>query len=110
MSDFYKTATLSADDTYTDWLDGAVIRKSVIGGAFMEGDLSISGSYVGVLTLQRRFKDSAVAIKDAHIFVTGEETEDTFRIAPDTEVRIGFKPGTYTSGTASVRLGLGVVS
>ena len=110
MSDFYKTATLTAEDTFTDWLDGSKIRKSVIGGSFMDGDVSVTGSYVGVITLQRRFIESAVTIYDAHSFESGEEAEDTFRIAPDTQVRIGFKTGNFTSGSATVRIGLGVIS
>lgn len=65
-------------------------------------NLSISGTWVGTLTLQRSF-DNAQNWHDVEQF-----TSNTQKVGDDPEdsiyYRIGFKTGDYTNGTAVVRI------
>lgn len=86
-------ATLSAGDTATLPLDTAHA------GTF---SLSISGTWVGTLTLQRTL-DADVGYTDVTTFTTNQE------LLVDEPVqgvlyRVGFKIGQYTSGSAVVVL------
>lgn len=88
------TASLSAQNTYTDWMTLSKYSKSF--------HLSISGTWAGTITLQRSV-DGGTTPLDVNTYT--ENVED-----PGDEVevgivyRAGFKTGKYTSGTAVVRI------
>ena len=69
-----------------------------------EGDvaISISGTFVATLTLQRSL-DGAVTWGDDDITYTAPH-EISIPTTEGATYRIGIKTGDYTSGTASVRL------
>jgi hypothetical protein len=83
------SASIGAQNTFTD-----SIRLS---GPF---DLSISGTFVGTVTVQRSYDNSAW--KDVDTFTA--PTED-YGFQPEIAwYRAGIKTGAYTSGTAVVSL------
>ena len=91
---FYRqkeTVSLSAQNTFTDPLP-----------LFGDFNLSLSGTWVGTVTLQRTFDEGTtwldVADYTANIEDRGFEPES------GVQYRAGFKTGEYTSGTAVVRL------
>lgn len=92
MSIEIQTASLIAQNTYTTKME--VSRK--------EFNLSVSGIWVGTLTLQRSF-DGGVTWLDVETYTSNVQKVGT---EPEHKVcyRIGFKAGEYTSGTAVVRL------
>jgi hypothetical protein len=96
-------ANLSAADTYTSVLSGEVLTyvdhnpNGVI-------DISIAGIFDGTLTLQRKFTDDT-EWRDCDTF--NAPFEGTLIGSADALYRVGFKAGEYTSGTASIRLGVG---
>ena len=83
---------ISAEDTFSD-------------GIYVEGDFSfsISGTFVGTVTVQRSF-DAGSTFRDVDSFTAPIETAGY-----DGELivvyRAGIKTGDYTSGTASIRIG-----
>ena len=84
------TADIDAQNTFTSGLD--------VKGNF---DLSISGTFVGTVTVQRSF-DGGQNWLDVDTFTGPVET---FGSQPTSAVyRVGIKTGDYTSGTASVAL------
>lgn len=82
---------ISAQNTFTPWV--------VLLGDF---DLSISGTWVGTLTLQRSF-DGGATVLDVNTYTANIEDPGS-AARGNTSYRIGFKTGAYTSGTANVRL------
>jgi len=64
-------------------------------------DVSVSGVFVGTVTLQRSF-DGGLTWVDVQTYQAPYEDQGTGTNA--TLYRIGFKPGQYTSGTANVLL------
>lgn len=88
------TASLSAANTYTDWMPLSKYSRLF--------HLSISGTWAGTITLQRSVDGGTtpldVATYTANIEDPGEEVEVGI------VYRAGFKTGEYTSGTAVVRL------
>lgn len=84
-------AALSAENTFTTPVN--------VTGLF---NLSITGIWVGTITIQRSF-DSGTVWKDVNTFTANTEAMD---IEPEGVVvwRAGFKTGQYTSGTANVRI------
>ena len=99
---FYRWATkgsgadeqlaISAQNTFTPWVE--------LLGPF---SLSIRGTWVGTVTIQRSFDGGTTPLDvqnyTANIEDTGSEPRGS------TVYRVGFKTGNYTSGTANVRLG-----
>lgn len=83
-------ATLSAADTW------AVVRLPA-----PTFNLSISGTWVGTITLQRSFDRQ-------NWFDVATFTDNTEQVGDDPEenidYRIGFKAGDYTNGSAKVRI------
>lgn len=81
---------LTASNTWTDW-----VWNQGHGMA-----LSISGTWSGTLTLQRRF-DALLSDLDVAVY-----TGNTEKVIDDPtmgiQYRIGFKPAAYSTGTASV--------
>ena len=87
-----ETRAISAQNTFT--------TAVALFGPF---SLSISGTWVGTVTIQRSF-DSGTTWLDVQNYTanfedTGNEPRRT------TLYRVGFKTGGYTSGTANVRIG-----
>lgn len=92
-----ETATITAANSWTE----AVL---VPGGTF---DLSVRGSYVGVVTLQRRRPgDTDAEWRDVESFESGAEVERTGEFRGAWEVRAGVKSGNWTSGTVKIDLGI----
>jgi len=93
----YKTASLTAENTFTDWL--APFKKS----GYI--DFAITGTWAGTLTIQKRQERGGVYTDpidvESYIANSANYIEDHVWGA---EYRIGFKTGDYTSGTAIVRL------
>lgn len=86
------SASLTAENTFTD----------VVSGPTAPGiNISISGTWAGTLTLQRRLDGSNW--RDVHSFTANVETEWPTR-GGHVDWRLGFKTGGYTSGTAVVRI------
>lgn len=97
-------ATLTNENQFTTDKIDEVQAESGLRGVSLKGgfNLSISGTWVGRLTLQRSF-DKGVTWKDINYYTTNSENWD---IEPEYGIlyRIGFKTGDYTSGDAEVRL------
>lgn len=85
------SASIAAANTFTSGV--------VVFGPF---NLSISGSWVGTVTLQRSFDNGTtwvdVGTYTANIEDVGDEPEE------GVAYRAGFKTGEYTSGTAEIRI------
>lgn len=92
----FKLATLSAQNTFTDWL------------SLKKGDrytVSVVISVTATVTLQRTF-DDVITIKDvkAYVDAAGSAEEDGI-CAEDQQIRLGIKTGDFGSGTAICRVG-----
>jgi len=89
------TAALTAENTFTDWIYST-----------KEFNLSISGTFVGTITVQRAF-DTADADNDARDVDTFTAPIETYGFEPSGVAlyRAGFKTGEFTSGTANIRIG-----
>jgi len=83
---------ISAENTFSD-------------GIYVEGDFSfsISGTFVGTVTVQRSF-DAGSTFRDVDSFTAPIETAG-YDGEPIVVYRAGIKTGDYTSGTASIRIG-----
>jgi len=84
-------ASLSADNVYTP-------AVSIRGYA----NIWIQGTWSGVLTLQATF-DGGATWNDVNDF-SGNTADTIYEAEFGIEYRIGFKPGSYGSGTAMVRI------
>lgn len=91
-----QTASIVAQNTFTSALAPAAKGRS----GFL--NISISGTWVGTVTLQRRFTSSGTYF-DVKTWTANTEKAI---VDPESQVqyRIGIKTGEYTSGTADVRL------
>lgn len=87
----------------------AIVTKTITGAnqwsswVALKGDFNVSiwGTFVATLTLQRSFDGMATKL-DVETFVSSEET---IGFEPEgASYRLGVKAGAYTSGTAYVRL------
>ena len=85
------TGNLSAADTY-------VAALSLVA----DYNFSVSGTWVGTITLQRSFDNGTTWLDVA----TTTANVESIRFEPEVGVlyRAGFKAAQYTSGTAAVRL------
>ena len=85
------TADIAGNDVFSD----PVILKGVF-------NLSLSGTWAGTVTTQRRFSGTSIWLDTdtftSNIEETGEEPEN------GVEYRFGFKSGDYTSGVVVGRL------
>jgi len=86
------TKDVDAENTFSD-------------GLYVVGDfnLSISGTFVGTVTVQRSF-DQGSTWRDVDTFTAPIETAGSDP-EPVVVYRAGIKTGEYTSGTASIRIG-----
>ena len=89
------TAALTAENTFTDWIYST-----------KEFNLSISGTFVGTITVQRAL-DTARPDADARDVDTFTAPIETYGFEPSGVAlyRAGFKTGEFTSGTANIRIG-----
>lgn len=99
------TSSLSAQNTFTDWVSPKVLtgKRNYGFGGFL--NFSITGTWVGTITIQCRYdQGDPIDLND------GAFTSNVVKIIEDhertVEYRAGFKTGGYTSGTAVVRLGI----
>lgn len=98
-------AELSGQDSWSPPFDGnaavGVLAKNPRGLV----NLSIWGTWVGKLSLQRRFSDDEPdEWRTTDVFT--KAYEGTFVASPSADYRIGFAPGDFTSGTAHVRIAI----
>lgn len=100
------TATLTAENTFSDWIKPLdQLSYGINGVGFL--DLAINGTWAGTLTVQKRhFHGSTPTYTDAYDVV--EYTANAVKLIEDhsntVEYRVGFKTGNFTSGSASIRL------
>jgi len=100
------TASLTAQDTYTDWIEPKT--ANMIEDAHVHFlNISIAGTWAGTVTLQRRFGSSdTLSPRDV---TDGSWTANAEKSLYDHEegvqYRIGMKIGHFTSGTCQLRLG-----
>ncbi len=85
------TRRMTGDNRFTDPLD-------------LQGDfnLSLSGDWVGTVTVQRSFDGGTTWLDVAEFTVNGEFVGN--EPEPGVKYRVGVKPGDYTSGTVTGRL------
>jgi len=96
------TAAITAENNFTDWISPLnAYYNDIENSHFL--NLSISGTWVGTVTLQRRFS-SVDTERDVETFTLNSE-EALFDHENVVEYRIGIKTGDFTSGTCNVRLG-----
>jgi hypothetical protein len=105
----YKTASLVAQNTFTDWIKPKP-QKALGQDSLGYLDLVISGTWAGTLTVQKRHGhgNHTDDITWTSEFDVEDFTANTAKLIEDHSVtaqyRVGFKTGNYTSGTAEVRL------
>lgn len=87
------TKSITADDTFTDEL------QIYAGDNF---NVSISGTWVATVTVQRIFEDRETWV-DVESFTANTE-KTGFESESGVRYRIGVKSGNFTSGTAEVRI------
>lgn len=95
------SASITAQNTFTDWI--APSTQNALGITAMGYlNLSIYGTWVGTVTVQRTFDDGTTVL-DVVTYTSNAE-----RLVEDHEhgikYRVGIKTGDFTSGTANVRL------
>lgn len=95
------TASISAQNTFTDWIQPA---QQLMYGADGSGylDLNISGTWVGTVTLQKKHGADGT-IHDVEEYTANDVVliEDH---SPTVYYRAGINTGDYISGTAVVLL------
>jgi hypothetical protein len=107
-----QTSSISADDTFTDPVRVSGVHNPdnfAAGGRVFQ--VTIAGSFVGTLSLQRSFDAPDTGYETVDTF-TGADSGQTFAIVDEFDnsiawYRIGFEAGNYTSGTAVVTLNYG---
>lgn len=104
------TASLVAENTFTDWINPKIPCKSEDAHVHFL-NISVGGTWAGTITLQRRFgstdANSPRDVTDgSFVHTTATVIEKSlYDHESGVQYRIGFKTGDYTSGTALVRLG-----
>ena len=89
-----ETASVTAADTWTDWITPQPTTGYL--------NISISGTFVATVTLQRRFNEDGTAHEvDTWTAVDQNNLQD---YEHGVEYRIGVAAGDYTSGTVDLRL------
>jgi len=97
-----ETKAIAAEDTFTDWIRPKLTANIADNNSrFL--NISIAGTWVGTVTLQRRFSSDDDP-RDVEEFTANSE-EALYDHEIRVEYRIGIKAGGYTSGTCNVRLG-----
>lgn len=83
------TASVTAENSFTEWLD--VWPGHV--------DVGISGTWVGTVTVQRKLNSSDTVL-DVDTFTSN--FQGYFTVGSGQAVRVGVKTGDYTSGTVVI--------
>lgn len=100
--------TLAAADTYSDVIRVSGVSSTTGGVAVNDRNFSvtIAGTFVGTLTLQRSFESATAGFTDYLTYVApvGPTTISDNLSNIVAWYRIGFKAGSYTSGSATVTL------
>jgi len=95
-------AAIIAENTFTDWIMPKFsLYEGEKGTHFL--NISISGTWVGSVTLQRRFSSSDTP-RDVEIFTENAE-EALYDHESGVEYRLGINLGAFVSGICNVRLG-----
>lgn len=95
------SASISAENTFTDWFDPSETRR--VQSMPTKFNVSISGSFSGTtVTLQRRFGASGSAVDVKNYTAAAEEIAE--EIEDDVQYRLGVKTGNYSAGPAVCRL------
>lgn len=105
FSDTYTDPIRVAGVCYTSTVDGS---GNVVNQASTDRDfaLTLSGTWVGTVTLQRSFEGPTSGFTDYKSF-TGNLSANSVRDGLNNEIiwyRLGFKPGDFTSGVATGEL------
>ena len=94
--------SIIAQNTFTDWITPkSSLYEDMETAHFL--NLSIAGTWAGIVTLQRRFH-VADTPRDVEIFTENAE-ESLFDHESGVEYRLGIESGNFISGTCLVRLG-----
>lgn len=95
MTMAYAESTLSAENTFTDWI--------CLEGPF---NLQIAGTFSGSLTVQRKFSKGATTVYDvaSGVFTVPGDYLGDAGCEANVQYRCGFKTGEYISGSPLVRL------
>lgn len=88
-----ESLAISAQNTFTPWV-------ALLG----DFNLSISGTWVGTVTIQRSFDGGTTALDVENYIANAEDRGSEPRGQGYVLYRAGFKTGAYTSGTANVRI------
>jgi len=92
------TKAITAENQFTDLIQPSLNEDQRDGRL----NISISGTFVATVTLQRKFSDDA-NYYDVEDFYSGYEGY-IMDLESAVSYRIGVKTGNYTSGTVNVRL------
>ncbi|KKL88868.1 hypothetical protein LCGC14_1920400 [marine sediment metagenome] len=87
------TKSITAENVFTDLIQ---VDKGDT------GSISVSGTFVATVTLQRRL--DGANWRDIESYTA--QTEKDFEVGEGSEIRLGVKTGDYTSGTVEARLGI----
>ncbi len=94
--------SIIAENTFTDWImPRSSLYEDKEGAHFL--NISIAGTWLGTITLQRRFH-VADTPRDVETFTENAE-ESLFDHESGVEYRMGIKADDFISGTCNVRLG-----
>ena len=93
------TADITAQNTFTD----SLTINPASSGATTRVSISVSNTFSGTVTFQRRLDSSNW--RDVKNWTT--VAEETYITDEKVDIRIGIKTGNYSSGTATLRLGVG---
>lgn len=91
------TGNIGVENSFTDWI--APRTRTCITGDL---NISVSGTFSGTVTLQRKFGSSGTAVDVEDYTTTYEGQLNEFE--KEVYYRLGIKTGNYTSGTAVLRL------
>lgn len=93
MSDNVKTKSITAENSFSDAI-------TLTKGGF---NLSLSGTWVATVYVQRKFSYDDTAWLDVEFFTSNGEYS-AYEYEDDVQYRVGVKTGDFTSGTVNVRL------
>lgn len=86
--------TLTAENTFTDvYLLGANVTPIIV---------ITEGTWAGTLTLQIQYPGRTTFIDVPNATFTSNFDTQAYGLPNNTQLRVGFKTGEYTSGTASI--------
>ena len=90
-TDFVKEATLTAENTFTAWLEADQIRVTHQGSARDFADFSVDGTWQGTLTIQRRFKNSLATVRDVDTIIHDGSNASRAQLSPSKDPKFAPK-------------------